>query len=108
MTTYTPEIGQVYRKNRVIRLCNSIANDIYGQFSKNYLGVINNNEEGRSLFKAAIVGYMATLQAQQAIQNFVADDVEVLAGDDIDSIVVNLAVQAVDSIEKIYMTVTVS
>ena len=108
MTTYTPEIGQVYRKNRVIRLCNSIANDIYGQFSKNYLGVINNNEEGRSLFKAAIVGYMTTLQAQQAIQNFVADDVEVLAGDDIDSIVVNLAVQAVDSIEKIYMTVTVS
>ena len=33
---------------------------------------------------------------------------EVLAGEEIDSIVVNLAVQAVDAIEKVYMTVTVS
>ena len=33
---------------------------------------------------------------------------EVLAGNTIDSVVVNVAIQPVDSVEKIYMTVTVS
>lgn len=108
LTTFTPEIGKVYRKNRVMRLCNTIANDIYQQFAANYIGIVNNNDAGRSQFRAAIVGYMVNLQGEQAIQNFSSDDVEVLPGNDIDSIVVNLAIQAVDSTEKIYMTVTVS
>lgn len=108
LTTYTLDNGEVFHKNRTMRVCNAIANDIYQQFSTNYLGVINNNDIGRGLFKQAVVKYLNDLQAQQAIQNFTADDVEVLPGDDIDSIVVNLAIQVVDSIEKIYMTVTVS
>lgn len=108
LTTFTLDNGEVFHKNRTMRVCNAIANDIYQQFSTNYLGVINNNDIGRGLFKQAVVKYLNDLQAQQAIQNFTADDVEVLPGDDIDSIVVNLAIQVVDSIEKIYMTVTVS
>lgn len=107
LITFTPDIGKVYHKNRVMRLCNTIANDVYQQFSQNFLGIVNNNEEGRALFKAAIVGYMLELQSAQAIQNFSADDVEVLPGNDIDSIVINIAIQAVDSTEKVYMTVTV-
>ena len=108
LVTYTQDIGKVYRKNRVIRLCNSIANDIYKQFSDNFIGVVDNDDTGRMQFRMAIVGYMTTLQDARAIQNFTAEDVEVLPGDDVDSIVVNVAIQAVDSVEKIYMTVTVS
>lgn len=108
LVTYTQDIGKVYRKNRVIRLCNSIANDIYKQFSDNFIGVVDNDDTGRMQFRTAIVGYMTTLQNARAIQNFAAEDVEVLPGDDVDSIVVNVAIQAVDSVEKIYMTVTVS
>ena len=108
LVTYTQDIGKVYRKNRVIRLCNSIANDIYKQFSDNFIGVVDNDDTGRMQFRTAIVGYMTTLQNARAIQNFTAEDVEVLPGDDVDSIVVNVAIQAVDSVEKIYMTVTVS
>ena len=48
------------------------------------------------------------MQANGGIQNFVADDVEVLAGESIDSVLLNIAIQPVDSIEKIYMSVTVS
>ena len=108
LVTYTTDIGKVYRKNRVIRLCNTIANDIYQQFSDNFLGVVNNNEAGRSRFQAVIVGYLLDIQANEGIQNFDAEDVEVLAGDDIDAILVNVAIQAVDSVEKIYMTIEVS
>ena len=57
LTTYTADIPKVYHKNRVIRLCNTIANDLYRQFSDNFIGVVNNNDEGRALFKSVIVGY---------------------------------------------------
>ena len=108
MTTYTEDIGQVYSKNRVMRLCNTIANDIFQQFSESFIGVVNNNEQGRARFPAAIVGYLQQIQDNQGIQNFTSDDVEVLAGSAIDAIVVNVAIQAVDSVEKIYMTIEVS
>ena len=36
-----------------------------------------------------------------------ATDIEVLAGNEIDSVVVNLAVKPVDSMEKLYMTVKI-
>ena len=108
LVTYTEDIGKVYRKNRVMRLCNTIANDIFQQFSANFIGVVNNNEAGRARFQTAIVGYLQQIQDNQGIQNFTADDVEVLPGNDIDAIVVNVAIQAVDSVEKIYMTVEIS
>lgn len=109
LTTYTATISNVYRKNRVIRLCNTIANDIYRQFSESFIGVVNNNETGRALFKSVIVGYLLTIQNNEGIQNFDPEnDIEVLPGNDIDSIVINLSIQAVDSVEKIYMTITVS
>ena len=108
LVTYTEDIGKVFHKNRVMRLCNTIANDIYAQFSANFIGVVNNNEQGRSRFKGAIVGYLLDIQANQGIQNFDPADVEVLPGADIDSILVNISIQAVDSVEKIYMTIEVS
>lgn len=108
LTTYTTDIGVVYKKNRIIRLCNTIANDIYKQFSQNYIGVVNNNDAGRARFKAAIVGYLYQIQDAEGIQNFDPEDVEVLPGIDIDAIVVNVAFYAVDAVEKIYMTVSVS
>ena len=48
------------------------------------------------------------MQANGGIQNFTAEDVEVLAGDSIDSVLINVAIQPVDSVEKVYVSVTVS
>lgn len=108
LTTYTEDIGQVYSKNRVMRLCNTIANDIFQQFSESFIGVVNNNEQGRARFQASIVGYLQQIQDNQGIQNFTSDDVEVLAGSAIDAIVVNVAIQAVDSVEKVYLSLEIS
>lgn len=108
LVTLTEDRGKPFRKNRVIRLCATIANDIYRQFSANFIGVVNNNAAGRSRFKAVIVGYLLDIQGNQGIQNFSADDVEVLPGTDIDAIVVNVALQATDAVEKIYMSIEVS
>ena len=108
LVTYTTDITEPYHKNRVMRLLNTIANDIYQQFSDGYIGVVNNNEAGRMQFKSAIVGYLLDIQANSGIQNFDAEDVTVEAGEAIDAIVVNLAIQPVDSVEKIYVTISVN
>lgn len=108
LTTYSADIGKVFRKNRVMRLCSQIATDIIDEFSRNFIGVVNNNELGRSRFKGAVVGYLLDIQANNGIQNFDADDVEVLPGTDPDAVVINVAVQVVDAAEKIYLTVEVS
>lgn len=109
LTAFTPEIGEVFKKNRTMRCCNSLANDIYREFSQNYLGKVSNNEAGRALFQAAILSYLLTMYSKGALrQRPVGEDVEVLPGDAVDSIVVNLALYLADAVEKIYMTVTVS
>jgi len=107
-TSFTPDKGKAFRKNRVIRVLFSIANDIYMTYSMYYIGKVNSNSDGRLLFKAAVIGIINQLMGNQAVQNFTADDVEVLPGVDADSVVINLAVQPVDSVEKVYLTITIS
>ena len=108
LVTYTQDFGKAFRKNRVLRLCSTIANDIRRQFSDNFIGVVNNSSDGRSRFQAVIVGYLLDIQANGGIQEFSASDVEVLPGGEIDAVVVNLALKAVDAVEKIYLTVVVA
>lgn len=106
LVTYDTNITEIYRYNRTMRLCNTIANDIHQQFVNGFLGVVNNNEAGRAVFQGAIVGYMLDIQNNQGIQNFEASDVEVLPGEAINAILVNLALQPVGSVEKVYVTIS--
>lgn len=106
LVTYTTDITEVYRYNRTMRLANTIANDLYRQFSANYPGVVDNNAQGRSMFQAAVVGYLLDIQANNGIQNFTAEDVTVEPGEAINAIVVNFSVQPVGSVEKVYITIS--
>ena len=108
LTTYTTDKGQEFSKNRVMRVLMQFCNDTYEQFSNYFIGKVDNNDTGRNLLKGWIVGYLNEMQANNGIQNFTAEDVAVSAGNSIDSVVIDVAIQPVDSIEKIYMTVTVS
>lgn len=106
LVTYDTNITEIYRYNRTMRLCNTIANDIHKQFVNGFLGVVNNNEAGRAVFQGAIVGYLLDIQNNQGIQNFEAEDVQVLPGEAINAILVNLALQPVGSVEKVYVTIS--
>lgn len=108
LTSFTVDKGQEYSKNRVMRVLDQFCNDVYRQFSLYYIGKTDNNDAGRSLLKGWIVGYLNEIQANNGIQNFVPDDVTVEPGNSVDSVLVNVALQPVDAIEKIYITVTVS
>ena len=106
--SFEPEKNKSFRKNRVIRVLDAIGNDMALIYSKYYIGKVDNHTDGRNLFKAECINYMDTLQKISAIQNFdSATDIEVLAGDESEAVIVNAYVQPVDSMEKLYMTVTV-
>lgn len=106
LTTYTPDISEVYRYNKTVRLCNTIANDLAAEFSRNYLGIVNNNAQGRSMFKAAIVGYLLDIEGNEGIQNFDPSDVTVEQGQNINAILITIVVRPVGTAEKIYVTIT--
>lgn len=106
--TFTPDKGYAFSKNRVIRTLDEINNSIALLFEKSYIGKVDNNDYGRALFKGDIISYLNTLQALGAIQNFDSTtDITIYAGDAIDAIVIELVIQPVDSMEKLYMTVMV-
>ena len=105
--TFTAEKSYTFSKNRVIRTLDEIGTSICSIWETTYLGKVSNNEAGRTLFKSSIINYLTELQNLGAIQNFESDKVEVIAGGDIDSVVANLAIQPVDSMEILYMTINV-
>lgn len=107
-TTVIPKEGAEFKKNRVMRVINQFCNDTFRYFSSYFVGKVDNNDNGRGLLRAWIIGYLNEMQANNGIQNFVAEDVSVEPGQAIDAVIVNVAIQPVDAIEKIYMTVTVT
>lgn len=105
----TPEKARHFAKNRVVRVLDGISNDLKRIFESYFIGKVNNNEDGRSLFRSQCVTYLKQLQDIGAIQNFDSNaDITVAAGNESDSIVIDVAVQPVDSVEKVYMKVKVA
>lgn len=108
LTTFTDDKGKQFSKNRTIRTLDSINNDLVNIFESNYIGKVNNNIDGRSILRATLIEYFNELQRLSAIQNFTAEDIEVLEGKEKDSVVINCNIQTVDSVEKMYITVNLA
>ena len=97
-----------FSKNRIIRCLDEIGNTLALTWERTYIGKVNNDATGRSLFRADMIHYFEQLQALGAITEFDKDaDIEVLPGNEVDSIICNYAVRPVDSMEKLYATINV-
>ncbi|MPN47152.1 hypothetical protein SDC9_194752 [bioreactor metagenome] len=107
LITYTVQKQKDFAKNRVLRVIDGVCTDIKAVFDSSFAGAEHNNAGGRNRFKASICDYMTALQNQNAIEEFESDDVTVAAGTDKDTVVVNLRVKPVDSMEKANITVRV-
>lgn len=106
--TFTATKGYEFSKNRVIRELDEIGASIKNVWERTYMGKVSNNETGRLMFKSSIINYMSSLQDTGAIQDFNPESVVVQQGDNVDAVVAYLAVKPVDSMEFLYMTVTIS
>ena len=73
------------------------------------MGIVDNTEDGRRQYKSAIVKYLDQIQASGGIQKFDGEtDVIVEAGEAKDAVLITLAIEAVGSTNKIYITLDVA
>ena len=107
LVTVTDDHGEIFKDNQTIRTIDQIANDIAVLFNEKYLGKTPNDDAGRIALWADIVKHHEQLQDIRAIENFSDKDVVVLPGDTKKSVVVEDAVTIVNTMAKLYMTVTI-
>lgn len=108
LVTTSDTKGDVFKDNQTIRVIDQIANDIAVLFNTKYLGAVPNDAAGRISLWADIVKHHEQMQTIRAIEDFSDDDVTVFQGDTKKSVVVNDAVTVVNTMAKLYMTVTVA
>lgn len=107
LKTYTLNRPIDYRKNLVIRLLNYIAQQAMLIFIRDFAGKVRNDATGRNLYKARMISFFNDLQDMGAIVNFTSDDVTVYAGEQPEGVVLEVAIQYQDAMEKLYMTVNI-
>jgi len=105
LTTFTKQRNTFFRKNRVLRVLDTLINDLKDLASNFFIGSITNNLAGRTLFRTEVLNYMAGLEALGAIENLETSDVEVIAGTEKDEVYVNIYIQPTDAIEKFFTAV---
>jgi len=106
--TYSNNRSYEFSKNRIIRELDTMGSDIEDIWETTYLGKVSNNATGRMLFKSSIINYLTDLQNRGAIDEFNKDLVVVSEGNDIDSIIADITVKPVDSMEFLYLTINVT
>lgn len=108
LTTATENKNNVFKENQTVRVMDQIANDIAVLYSTKFLGKISNNDSGRISLWSDIVKQHEALQAIDAIEGFSDKDVVVTPGDSKKSVVVSSSVTVMNTMEQLYMTVTVA
>lgn len=108
MVETTSTCGDVFKDNQTIRVIDQLANDDALCFNKKYLGVVPNDDAGRSALWADLCKIRKQLEKIRAIENFNEMDVKVTQGDTKKSVVVDDAVTVVNAMSKMYMTTTIA
>lgn len=108
LVTLSDEKNEAFKKNRVVRIMDDLANYATETFETNFIGKVDNNATGRDLYKSNIIQYINGLVNLGSVQNFNSqEDIAVYEGEQKDSMVLELAIQPIDALEKLYMTVNV-
>ncbi|MBY6879659.1 phage tail sheath protein [Clostridium botulinum] len=105
--SFTEDKGKDYRKNRVVRTLFEVNNGTRLLWETSYIGKGDNSEDGRNLYKKDVIKFLEKLQGIGALENVVPEDVEIKRGQDKESVVARVGVQAIDAMEKLYMDVEV-
>ena len=107
LVEYTPEKGEVFSKNQVVRVADQCANDSAKIFNDEFNGKIQNDKSGRVSFWNRIVSHRRELQSMRAIDAYSSEELTVEQGNSRDSVVVNEVIVPIVAMEKLYMTIII-
>jgi len=103
--SFTPEKSKDFRKNKIIRAMDIVSNNTQHVFSTFFIGKVTNDANGRDLFKQQLMKVVLDPLAQSGSIEYVTDEITIVEGDDKDAVLVNMAIEFNDAMEKLYMTV---
>lgn len=107
-TSFAEDKTADFAQNQTIRVIDDIAITTAALFNNNYLGAIPNNASGRISLWNDIVKRHKELFAGGAIEDFNADNIKVLPGNDKKSVVINESITVANAMAQLYMSVVVS
>jgi len=89
--TFTSKLSKDFRLNQVIRVLDEVGTRLTDTWERSYRDKIQNNENGRNVFKSDVLTYLNELQRIGAIDNFEgADDIEISAGKEKTSVMLTI------------------
>lgn len=107
LVTYTDLDPKDFSKNLIVRTLDQYAKELQYLLDTKAIGKIRNSVDGRNQIK----GLIATMTVEHYlnkgyVEGFTADDITVNQGTDRDSVVATVGIKVVDTVDKIYITVT--
>src|SRR5699024_8903888 len=96
--TFISSKNYAFAKNRVLRVLDEIGTSVKDIWEQSFMGKVDNNADGRDVFKGNLNDHFIQLQNINAIQNWGGvDDIDISQGADLDSVIVGVYVQPVDA-----------
>lgn len=108
MVTTSDTQGDIFKDNQTIRVIDQIGNDIAVLFNTKYLGVVPNDASGKNSLWSDVVAYYRQLQKIRAIEGFSDSDVVMKQGSTKKAVAIESGFTVVNTMGKLYMTVTVA
>jgi Phage tail sheath protein. len=107
LTTFTDTNPKDFRKGLVVRTLDKYVIDLKKLLDTRAIGKIRRSTNGKNQIKGMIADMTSTNYLLPGyIENFTADDVTITDGADGDEIIITVGIQVVDTVDKIYVTVT--
>lgn len=102
----TTEKGKMFQNNQTVRICDQIASDVAVLFEEYYMGKVPNDTSGRNSLWSDLVKYHEKLVNIRALDEFDEEAISVEMGDSKNSVVIYEKICPVNSMEQLYMKVT--
>ncbi|MEC1373415.1 phage tail sheath C-terminal domain-containing protein [Heyndrickxia oleronia] len=104
--SFTPIKNQDFRKNKIVRQMDIVSNNVQHIYSRFFIGKVDNDENGRNLFKGQIMTVILDpLVRRGAIEPYDPDDIHLQQGAEKDAVLASMGLKFNDAMEKLYMTV---
>lgn len=102
----TTEKGKMFQNNQTVRICDQIASDVAILFEEYYMGKVPNDTSGRNSLWSDLVKYHEKLVNIRALDEFDEEAISVEMGESKNSVVIYEKICPVNSMEQLYMKVT--
>jgi hypothetical protein len=104
--SFTPTKNQDFRKGKIDRGMTILENNTRHIFRKYFIGKVNNNEDGRDLFKKQLMKTVLDPYVRLGVINpYLPEDITVEQGDEKDAVFAVIGIKFIDAMEKLYMRV---